>query len=157
MANQCPARKIIKFYRPNFGRNVFRTSICAELGKPERTTHSANFTGFIAPCTAAALNPSAASFLECIRRHGRFRAVPAKNDVIDGIRRVSDALKERRILFSQSCTDCLREFALYRWDNTAARDAPRKEYDHAMDDVRYFVSTVLAHEEDGFFALAMSR
>lgn len=46
---------------------------------------------------------------------------------------------------------------LYRWDNTAARDAPRKEYDHAMDDVRYFVSTVLAHEEDGFFALAMSR
>jgi len=26
-----------------------------------------------------------------------------------------------------------------------------------MDDVRYFVSTVLAHEEDGFFALAMSR
>ena len=54
-------------------------------------------------------------------------------------------------------TDCLREFSLYRWDNTAARDAPRKEYDHAMDDVRYFVSTVLAHEEDGFFALAMSR
>lgn len=88
------------------------------------------------------------------------RAIPCrarKNDVIDGIRRVSDALKERRILFSQSCTDCLREFSLYRWDNTAARDAPRKEYDHAMDDVRYFVSTVLAHEEDGFFALAMSR
>lgn len=106
---------------------------------------------------AVIADPSAASFLECIRRHGRFRAVPAKNDVIDGIRRVSDALKERRILFSQSCTDCLREFSLYRWDNTAARDAPKKEYDHAMDDVRYFVSTVLAHEEDGFFALAMSR
>ncbi len=106
---------------------------------------------------AVIADPSAASFLECIRRHGRFRAVPAKNDVIDGIRRVSDALKERRILFSQSCTDCLREFSLYRWDNTAARDAPRKEYDHAMDDVRYFVSTVLAHEENGFFALAMSR
>lgn len=106
---------------------------------------------------AVIADPSAASFLECIRRHGRFRAVPAKNDVVDGIRRVSDALKERRILFSQSCTDCLREFSLYRWDNTAARDAPRKEYDHAMDDVRYFVSTVLVHEEDGFFALAMSR
>ena len=83
--------------------------------------------------------------------------MPAKNDVIDGIRRVSGALKERRILFSQSCTDCLREFSLFSCDNTAACDAPRKEYDHAMDDVRYFVSTVLAHEEDGFFALAMSR
>lgn len=47
---------------------------------------------------AVIADPSAASFLECIRRHGRFRAVPAKNDVIDGIRRVSDALKERRIL-----------------------------------------------------------
>ena len=106
---------------------------------------------------AVVADPSAASFLECIRRHGRFRVIPAKNDVVDGIRRVSDALKQRRILFSESCTDCLREFSLYRWDNTAARDAPRKEYDHAMDDVRYFVSTVLAHEEDGFFALAMSR
>ena len=40
---------------------------------------------------AVIADPSAASFLECIRRHGRFRAVPAKNDVIDGIRRVSDA------------------------------------------------------------------
>ena len=84
--------------------------------------------------------------------------MPAKNDVIDGIRRVSDALKERRILFSQSCTDCLRGiFPSTDGDNTAARDAPKKEYDHAMDDVRYFVSTVLAHEEELAFALAMSR
>ncbi len=106
---------------------------------------------------AVIADPSAASFLECIRRHGRFKTIPAKNDVVDGIRRVSDALKSRRILFSPSCRDTLREFSLYRWDNTATRDAPKKENDHAMDDIRYFVSTVLHREEDGFFALAMQR
>lgn len=106
---------------------------------------------------AVIADPSAASFLECIRRHGRFRTIPAKNDVVDGIRRVSDALKSRRILFSPSCRDTLKEFSLYRWDNTATRDAPKKENDHAMDDVRYFVSTALHCEDDGFFALAMQR
>ncbi|MBQ2774709.1 MAG: PBSX family phage terminase large subunit [Clostridia bacterium] len=106
---------------------------------------------------AVIADPSAASFLECIRRHGRFKTIPAKNDVVDGIRRVSDALKSRRILFSPSCRDTLREFSLYRWDNTATRDAPKKENDHAMDDIRYFVSTVLHREDDGFFALAMQR
>ena len=35
---------------------------------------------------AVIADPSAASFLECIRRHGRFRAVPAKNDVIHSAR-----------------------------------------------------------------------
>ncbi|MCC8016595.1 MAG: hypothetical protein LIO43_04340 [Clostridiales bacterium] len=32
---------------------------------------------------------------------------------------------------------------MYRWDNGIKRDAPKKENDHAMDDIRYFVSTVL--------------
>ena len=33
----------------------------------------------------------------------------------------------------------------------------KKEHDHAMDDLRYFVSTVLSAPDDGFFALAASR
>ena len=106
---------------------------------------------------AVIADPSAASFIECIRRHGRFKAIKAQNDVVDGIRRVSDALKQRRILFSPSCTDSLREFSLYRWDNTAVRDAPKKENDHAMDDIRYFVSTVLMREDDGFLCFALNR
>ncbi len=104
------------------------------------------------------VDPSAVSFIECIRRHGTFRVVPAKNDVADGIRRVSEALKSEKIKISGSCTDILREFGLYRWDNGAARDCPRKEHDHAMDDMRYFVSTVIYGNTDGsFFVLASER
>lgn len=107
---------------------------------------------------AVIVDPSAASFIECINRHARFRVIPAKNDVIDGIRRVSDALKQRQILFSPTCKDCIREFGLYRWEHNSAKDSVRKENDHAMDDIRYFVSTVLASEDDtGFFALAAQR
>ena len=39
--------------------------------------------------------------------------------------------------------DIIREFGLYRWDDNAAKDSPKKENDHAMDDMRYFVSTIL--------------
>ena len=110
------------------------------------------------PVEAVVVDPSAASFMECIRRGGRFRVIPARNDVIDGIRRVSDCLKERKILFSPLCKDTIREFGLYRWEESSVKDSVRKENDHAMDDIRYFVSTVLTEEDDGgFFAIAAKR
>ena len=42
------------------------------------------------------IDPSAASFIECIRRHGRFKAAKADNDVVAGIRRDGDALKREQ-------------------------------------------------------------
>lgn len=110
------------------------------------------------PVEAVIVDPSAASFMECIRREGRFRVIPAKNDVIDGIRRVSDCLKEGRIKFSPLCKATVKEFGLYRWEENCAKDSVRKENDHAMDDIRYFVSTVADGRDDGgFFALAAKR
>ena len=107
---------------------------------------------------AVIVDPSAASFIECIRRDRKFEVIPAKNDVIDGIRRVSDCLKDGKILFSPECKASIREFGLYRWESSSSKDAVRKENDHAMDDIRYFVSTVMTQEEDiGFFALAAKR
>ena len=106
---------------------------------------------------AVIVDPSAASFIECIRRHGSYRVIPAKNDVTDGIRRVQTALRQGKILISPLCKSTLKEFGLYRWDEKAGRDTPRKENDHAMDDIRYFVSTVLSQQDDGFFALAARR
>lgn len=103
------------------------------------------------------VDPSAASFIQCIRRHGKFRVTSAKNNVIDGIRMVSDALKQRKILFSPLCRDSIREFSLYRWDDGAMKDAPRKENDHAMDDIRYFVTTALNAPESDFFVYASER
>ena len=106
---------------------------------------------------AVIVDPSAASFIECIRRHGEYRVLPAKNDVDDGIRKVSSLLKERKLVFSPECKDSLREFGLYRWDSTYIKDKPVKENDHAMDDIRYFVSTAIGAQENGFFALSVER
>jgi len=109
------------------------------------------------PVEAVIVDPSAASFMACIRRHGKFKAIPARNEVLDGIRRVAGALKERSIIICPNCRDTIREFGLYRWDDNAAKDAPRKEHDHAMDDIRYFVSTVMSIPENEFFAVAVER
>ena len=102
------------------------------------------------------VDPSAASFIECIKRHGRLKVKTAKNDVLAGIGRVSDALLSGSIRFYEGCADALREFSLYRWDGTG-KDAPLKENDHAMDDIRYFVSEYLTNKEDGFFVMALER
>ena len=90
------------------------------------------------------VDPSAASFIEVIRRHGRFRVEKASNAVLDGIRDVATRLQCGDIFFNSCCTDCIREFGLYRWDEKATADRPIKENDHAMDDVRYFVHKVYA-------------
>lgn len=101
-------------------------------------------------------DPSAASFITLIRRHGRFPAIPAKNDVIDGIRYVGDAITKGEIRICRGCDAAVREFSLYRWDESGAKDRPIKENDHAMDDIRYFVATVL-RGDDGFFVLSSRR
>lgn len=102
------------------------------------------------------VDPSAASFIAVIRRHGEFNVLPAKNNVLDGIRQVSTALKQGEIKICDTCRDSMREFGLYRWEDNGGKDAPIKENDHAMDDIRYFVTTVLQNG-DGFFAMAAKR
>lgn len=62
------------------------------------------------------VDPSAASFLETIRRHGKFSAWDADNDVLDGIRVTSSLLSAGMIQIHESCKDSIREFGLYRWD-----------------------------------------
>lgn len=101
------------------------------------------------------VDPSAASFIEVIRRHGDYRVISARNNVLDGIRRVSTALKQGSIRICKNCTDCIREFGLYRWES-GGKDTPLKENDHAMDDVRYFVSTAL-DDDDDIFVFASDR
>ena len=88
------------------------------------------------------VDPSAASFIQCIRSHGRFTVRKAKNTVLTGIRHTAGMLSEGRLLFHESCRDSLREFTLYVWDKDSGKDQPVKENDHAMDDIRYFVETV---------------
>lgn len=101
------------------------------------------------------VDPSAASFIETIRRHGRFNVIPAVNNVVNGIRLTSTALKEGRIKICDNCVDSIREFSLYRWSENGD-DVPIKENDHAMDDIRYFVATILESGES-FMAIAARR
>lgn len=89
------------------------------------------------------VDPSAASFIQCIRNHGRFTVRKAINDVLDGIRRVASKLNDGTLLFNDCCKACIGEFGMYVWDEKAEEDRPIKENDHAMDDVRYFVMTIL--------------
>ena len=102
------------------------------------------------------IDPSAASFIELIRRKGEYEVIQAKNSVTDGVRQVSTALKEGSIRICRNCTDSVREFALYRWANTAD-DVPIKENDHAMDDIRYFVTTILFSGKSDIFVVAADR
>lgn len=86
------------------------------------------------------VDPSAASLMAELRSRG-FRVRKAKNAVLPGIRLVARLLQEGKLLIGENCRDCIREFSLYRWQEGA--DAPVKEDDHAMDEVRYFCATVL--------------
>lgn len=103
------------------------------------------------------VDPSAASFIEVIKRHGRFQVLPAKNSVTDGIRRVSSVLRDGRVRICKNCADSVREFTLYRWDEKEGAEVPVKENDHAMDDIRYFVTTILDDGAEDFVAFAADR
>ena len=107
--------------------------------------------------TAVIVDPSAASFIEVLRRHG-WNVRKAENDVLSGIRLTADCLKDGRIVICEGCADCLREMDEYVWDlSSGAKDRVRKEHDHAMDDMRYFVSTVIGKQSTSFVACSVER
>ena len=77
----------------------------------------------------------------------------ARNDVLTGIRRTGDLLKQGKVVICDCCRDTLREMALYRWDEGRIGDQVRKENDHAMDDLRYFCMAVPEEQTGGFAAV----
>jgi len=101
---------------------------------------------------AVVVDPSAASFIEALRREG-LPVLKADNDVLSGIRLTADLLKSGKIVVCRDCIDALREFSLYSWDEKReGKDAPIKQFDHAMDDIRYFATTVASPSSGSFFA-----
>lgn len=104
---------------------------------------------------AVIVDPSAASFIELLRREG-WNVLRADNDVLTGIRRTADALKSGEIVICESCTDARREIMEYVWDEGRTQDAVCKRNDHAMDDMRYFVQTVL-RKNTAFAVKAVAR
>lgn len=104
------------------------------------------------------VDPSAASFITLIKKMSDYNVLPAKNNVLEGIKEVSLALKRGDIKICKNCKAAIREFSLYKWGDGGKKDIPVKENDHAMDDIRYFVSTVLiADDEEEFFVITARR
>ena len=82
----------------------------------------------------------------------------ADNDVLSVIRLTSDCLKTGKIVICEGCADCLREMDEYVWDlSSGNKDRVKKEHDHAMDDMRYFVATVIQDKADGFVVGSVER
>ena len=109
---------------------------------------------------AVVLDPSAASFAECLRRRG-WRVKKADNEVLSGIRTTAQLLKAGKLVITPACGDAIREFSLYRWEEGEdGRDRVKKEHDHAMDEIRYFAATIAAREgrsAAGIFAGSVER
>lgn len=109
------------------------------------------------PIRAVIVDPSAASFITLLRREG-WSVRKADNDVLSGIRKTAQMLKSGRVKICESCCDCLREMELYLWaDRDGGKDVVRKEFDHAMDDMRYFCATVLGGEDTAFAVGTVTR
>ena len=83
----------------------------------------------------------------------------ADNQVLSGIRLTARLIKSGRVVICKGCEDAIREFGLYRWDDRClGQDQVRKEYDHAMDEIRYFAATVAGKEDwGGVFAGCVER
>lgn len=89
------------------------------------------------------VDPSAASFIETIKKYGEYIVKRANNEVLDGIRVVTTFLNRGRLLIHESCTNSIEEFGLYCWNEESGEDKVIKENDHAMDDIRYFCYTFM--------------
>ena len=100
------------------------------------------------PIDSIVVDPSATSMKETIRRHEKYDVRNANNDVIPGISTTSSLLDAGRLMISKECRGALEEFGLYLWDSESLEDAVLKEFDHAMDSIRYFCHTIVRREFD---------
>lgn len=88
------------------------------------------------------IDPSAASFIEAMRRTGKFRVRKADNSVLDGIRFTSVAMSTGLLKISNKCQGTIKELQGYIWDTSREDiERPVKVEDHCMDAMRYFVKT----------------
>ena len=59
-------------------------------------------------------------------------------DLFSGIARVKEYLKSGRLYIFSSCVNLIREIKGYFWKDS---DTPLKKDDHALDELRYFLSS----------------
>lgn len=104
------------------------------------------------------VDPSADAFIATVKKHHEFKVRGAVNDVLPGIQTTAEMVASGKVKIHESCEDAIREFGLYRWDEKAESDRVVKENDHAMDEIRYMVMTVLKkHFKEHRFVPELAR
>lgn len=104
------------------------------------------------------VDPSADAFITTAKKHHEFKVRGAVNDVLTGIQTTAEMIASGKLKIHESCEDAIREFGLYRWDEKAESDRVVKENDHAMDEIRYMVMTVLKkHFKEHRFVPELAR
>ncbi len=98
------------------------------------------------PVEQIIIDPSATSFKVLLRNEG-YRIKDADNEVLEGIKIMSSALHQNKLKINKNnCIMFQKEIGAYCWD-TKARDRglekPIKENDHAMDESRYLINTIM--------------
>jgi PBSX family phage terminase large subunit len=85
------------------------------------------------------VDPSAAGFIQTIVKYGKYIVEGANNDVLNGIQEVTKYLNYGLLQIHDSCTETIKEFQQYAWDDKHGGDEVIKENDHHMDLIRYYI------------------
>lgn len=110
------------------------------------TDYAEDLIAFIGNKTVRCIyvDPSAASFKLEMMRQGIGGVIDADNDVLNGIRYQSKLLANGTFKICRGCSNTIREYQTYRWDEKASLkgdDKPIKEHDHCLDSQRYSLFT----------------
>ena len=98
------------------------------------------------------IDPSAASMKVEMRKQGLRNVRDAKNEVLPGIRFQGMLLSNGTYKICENCTEVIKEYATYLWDEKAAKtgdEKPIKAHDHAKDAERYVLFSQFFSKMDG--------
>jgi PBSX family phage terminase large subunit len=95
------------------------------------------------PITALYVDPAAAS-LKLELRNLNIPVVDANNDVLFGIKTMSQFVTGKNLLIHKTCKNLIEQAQSYAWCPKAqdrGEDAPIKKNDHAVDSCRYLIAS----------------
>ncbi len=97
-------------------------------------------------------DPTGAQWMCELARYGIY-VVPGKREILPGIQRISKLLETSRLdgkpslqIFN-TCRKTIEEFGRYCYSDTATRETPKPGNDHAMDALRYVISSLYVDED----------
>lgn len=100
------------------------------------------FIGYT-PITALYVDPAAAS-LKLELRNQDLPVVDANNDVLFGIKAMSQYITGKNLIVHKRCKNLIEQIESYAWDPKAqekGEDKPLKHNDHATDSARYLIAS----------------